>query len=151
MCVQRGLLDYDERVATYWPEFAAHGKGDATVAQLLSHQCGLIAPDVDTLQFADALDWKLMTTLLADTKPDWPIGSGHGYHALTFGWLAGELIRRTDGPSPGPFVADEIAGPLGVDLWIGVPEELEPQLSRVIDRPHSEDNPDPNVRAMLQM
>ena len=96
MCVQRGLLDYDEKVATYWPEFAAHGKGDATVAQLLSHQCGLIAPDAP-VTLAEALDWKTITAMLADTKPDWPIGTAHGYHAVTFGWLAGELIRRTDG------------------------------------------------------
>jgi CubicO group peptidase (beta-lactamase class C family) len=150
MCVQRGLLDYDEKVATYWPEFAAHGKGDATVAQLLSHQCGLIAPDVP-VTLADALDWKTITAMVADTKPDWPIGSGHGYHAVTFGWLAGELIRRTDGRSPGQFVADEIAGPLGVELWIGLPEEQESRVSPIIGRPLNEDNPDPAVRAILEM
>jgi CubicO group peptidase (beta-lactamase class C family) len=150
MCVQRGLIDYDERVATYWPEFAAHGKGDATVAQLLSHQCGLIAPDAN-VTMADALDWKTITAMLADTKPDWPIGSAHGYHAVTFGWLAGELIRRTDGRTPGKFVAEEIAGPLGVDLWIGLPEEMEARVSPIIGRPLNEDNPDPNVRAMIEM
>jgi CubicO group peptidase (beta-lactamase class C family) len=150
MCVQRGLLDYDEKVATYWPEFAAQGKGEATVAQLLSHQCGLIAPDVP-VTLADALDWKTITSLLADAKPDWPIGSGHGYHAVTFGYLAGELIRRTDGRSPGQFVADEIAGPLGAELWIGLPEEHEPRVSPIIGRPLNEDNPDPTIRAMLEM
>jgi len=150
MCVQRGLLDYDATVASYWPEFAAHGKGDATVAQLLSHQCGLIAPDAP-LTLADALDWKTITSMLADTKPDWPIGTAHGYHALTFGWLAGELIRRTDGRSPGQFVADEIAGPLGVDLWIGLPEEQEPRVSPIIGRPLNEDNPDPTIKAMLEL
>ncbi len=133
MCVERGLLDYDEKVATYWPEFAAHGKGDATVAQLLSHQCGLIGPDVP-VTLAEALDWKTITAMLADTKPDWPIGTAHGYHALTYGWLAGELIRRADGRSPGQFVADEIAGPLGVELWIGLPEEQEPRVSPIIGR-----------------
>ncbi|MEY2582919.1 MAG: hypothetical protein QOE09_2768 [Ilumatobacteraceae bacterium] len=150
MCVQRGLIDYDEKVATYWPEFAAHGKGDATVAQLLSHQCGLIAPDAP-VTLADALDWKTITMMLADTAPDWPIGTGHGYHALTFGWLAGELIRRTDGRSPGQFVADEIAGPLGVDLWIGLPEAMAPRVSPIIGRPLNEDNPDPTIKAMLEM
>ena len=150
MCVQRGLLDYDEKVATYWPEFAAHGKGGATVAQLMSHQCGLIAPDVP-VTLADVLDWKTITTMIADTKPDWPIGSGHGYHAVTFGYLAGELIRRTDGRSPGQFLADEIAGPLGVELWIGLPEEQEPRVSPIIGRPLNEDNPDPVIRAMLEM
>ena len=150
MCVQRGLLDYDEKVATYWPEFAAHGKGEATVAQLLSHQCGLIAPDVP-VTLADALDWKTMTAMVADTKPDWPIGTGHGYHAVTFGWLAGELIRRTDGRSPGQFVADEIAGPLGVDLWIGLPEEQEPRVAPIVGRPLGDENPDPAIKAMLEM
>jgi CubicO group peptidase (beta-lactamase class C family) len=150
MCVQRGLLDYDEKVATYWPEFAAHGKGGATVAQLLSHQCGLIAPDAP-VTLADALDWKTITAMVADTKPDWPIGSGHGYHAVTFGWLAGELIRRTDGRSPGQFVADEIAGPLGVELWIGLPEEQESRVSPILGRPLNEDNPDPAIKAILEM
>jgi CubicO group peptidase (beta-lactamase class C family) len=150
MCVQRGLIDYDEKVATYWPEFAAHGKGGATVAQLLSHQCGLIAPD-GPVTMADALDWKTITAMLADTKPDWPIGSGHGYHALTFGWLAGELIRRTDGRSPGQFLADEIAGPLGVELWIGLPEHLGSRVSPIVGRPMNEDNPDPAIKAMIEM
>jgi CubicO group peptidase (beta-lactamase class C family) len=150
MCVQRGLIDYHEKVATYWPEFAAHGKGGATVAQLLSHQCGLIAPD-GPVTMADALDWKTITAMLADTKPDWPIGTGHGYHALTFGWLAGELIRRTDGRSPGQFLADEIAGPLGVDLWIGLPEQLGSRVSPIVGRPMNEDNPDPTIKAMLEM
>jgi CubicO group peptidase (beta-lactamase class C family) len=150
MCVQRGLIDYHEKVATYWPEFAAHGKGDATVAQLLSHQCGLIAPDAP-VTLAEALDWKTITAMLADTKPDWPIGSGHGYHALTYGWLAGELIRRTDGRTPGQFVADEIAGPLGVDLWIGLPEELEPRVSPILGQPLDVVGADPAVRAMIEM
>ena len=149
MCVQRGLLDYDERVSTYWPEFAAHGKGEATVAQLMSHQCGLIAPDA-AVTLADTLDWKLMTELLADTKPDWPIGSGHGYHAVTFGWLAGELIRRTDGRTPGRFVAEEIAGPLDVDLWIGLPDDLEPRVSPVIGSLLGTDETPEYVRAMME-
>jgi len=150
MCVQRGLIDYDAPVATYWPEFAAQGKGEATVAQLLSHQCGLIAPDVP-VTLADALDWKTITAMIADARPDWPIGTGHGYHAVTFGWLAGELIRRTDGRSPGQFVADEIAGPLGVELWIGLPEEQEDRVSPILGRPLNEDNPDPAIKAMLDM
>ncbi|HZY07912.1 MAG TPA: serine hydrolase domain-containing protein [Ilumatobacteraceae bacterium] len=150
MCVQRGLIDYDAPVSTYWPEFAAHDKGEATVAQLLSHQCGLIAPD-GPVTLADALDWKTITAMLADTKPDWPIGTGHGYHAVTFGFLAGELIRRTDGRSPGQFVSDEIAGPLGVELWIGLPEEMEERVSPILGRPLNEDNPDPAIKAMLEM
>lgn len=131
MCAQRGLLDYGERVSTYWPEFAARGKGEVTVAQLLSHQVGLITVDTPTT-LAEALHWDTMVARLADTAPDWPVGTGHGYHALTFGWLAGELIRRVDGRTPGRFVAEEIATPLGLELWIGLPEALESRVSPLI-------------------
>ena len=144
----RGLLDYDEKVSTYWPEFAAHGKGEATVAQLISHQCGLTTVDGTTL--AEALDWTTITGRLADATPEWPIGTGHGYHALTYGWLAGELIRRIDpaGRGPGRFVAEEISGPLGLDLWIGLPEELEPRVAPMIGG-LSTTSDDPAVQAMI--
>lgn len=148
MCAQRGLIDYDEKVATYWPEFAAGGKDDATVAQLLSHQCGLIT--IDGLTLAEALDRDLVTERLAAGEPEWPIGSGHGYHALTFGWLAGELVRRVDGRTMGQFVADEISGPLGVDLWIGLPESEEPRVSPLIGGiGDSDEELDPEIKALM--
>ena len=149
MLVERGLVRYDDRVATHWPEFAEHGKGDATVAQLISHQCGLFSVD-GPLTMADALDWDTITARMAATKPDWPIGSGHGYHALTYGFLAGELIRRVDPKrrTPGRFVADEIVAPLGVELWIGLPESLEPRVSPIIDAPPPVD---PAVIALMAM
>jgi CubicO group peptidase (beta-lactamase class C family) len=147
MCVERGLLDYDERVATYWPEFAAAGKGEATVAQLLSHQLGLITVDGITLE--EALDWDTVTTRLAAEAPEWPIGSGHGYHALTYGWLAGELVRRVDGRSLGTFVADEIVKPLGVELWIGLPDSEEPRVSPLIQEPPPTDIP-PHIQAAIE-
>ncbi len=146
MCVERGLLDYDERVATYWPEFAAGGKGDTTVAQLLSHQLGLIS--VEGLTLEQALDWDTITTRLAAETPDWPIGSGHGYHALTYGWLAGELVRRVDGRSLGAFVAAEVAEPLGVDLWIGLPESEEQRVSPLAQGPPPTDV-DPALQAAM--
>jgi CubicO group peptidase (beta-lactamase class C family) len=149
MCAQRGLIDYHEKVATYWPEFAAHGKGDATVAQLLSHQCGLFSVD-GPITLEEALDWDTVTSRLADTAPGWPIGSGHGYHALTYGWLAGELIRRTDGRTPGEFVRDEISGPLGIDLWIGLPESEEHRVAPLVGRPLSTEASDPAIKAMLE-
>ena len=149
MCAQRGLIDYDEKVATYWPEFGAHGKGDATVAQLLSHQCGLFSVD-GPITLEEALDWDTVTSRLADTAPGWPIGSGHGYHALTYGWLAGELIRRTDGRTPGEFVRDEISGPLGIDLWIGLPESEEHRVAPLVGRPLSTEASDPAIKAMLE-
>ncbi len=147
MCVQRGLLDYGEKVAAYWPEFAANGKEDATVAQLLSHQCGLISVDQET-SLEEALDWKTITSRLAVGTPEWAIGTAHGYHALTYGWLAGELIRRTDGRSPGQFVAEEIAGPLGLDLWIGLPAEQEPRVSPILGELVARSD-DPAVQAMI--
>jgi CubicO group peptidase (beta-lactamase class C family) len=146
MCVDRGLLDYDAPVATYWPEFEAAGKGDATVAQLLSHQLGLIT--VDGLTLEQALDWDTITTALAAKEPEWPIGSGHGYHAVTYGWLAGELVRRVDGRSLGAFVADEIVKPLGVELWIGLPESEEPRVSPIIAAEQPTDL-DPAVQAAI--
>jgi CubicO group peptidase (beta-lactamase class C family) len=150
MCVERGLLSYDEEVSTYWPEFAAHGKGDATVAQLLSHQCGLFTVD-GPITMDEALDWPTVTARLADTAPDWPIGSGHGYHALTYGWLAGELVRRVTGQRLGAFVQEHIAGPLGVELFIGLPEELESRVAPLIGQPlNSADIEDPTLRAMME-
>ncbi len=153
MCVERGLLSYSERVSTYWPEFAAHGKGDATVAQLLSHQCGLYTVDGD-ISLADALDWNTITSRLAETAPRWSIGAQHGYHALTYGWLAGELVRRVDpqGRSLGAFVRDEIVDPVGAELWIGLPAEHEDRVSPMIGglNPGGGDDVDPAVKAMLE-
>jgi CubicO group peptidase (beta-lactamase class C family) len=148
MCVDRGLIDYGERVATYWPEFAAHDKDEATVAQLLSHQCGLYTVD-GSLTLEEALDWDTVTARLADSAPRWPIGTNHGYHALTYGWLAGELVRRVDPQhrSLGTFVREEIVEPLGVELWIGLPEEQEPRVSPLISAPPPTD---PAVKAMVE-
>lgn len=133
MCVDRGLLSYDAPVSKYWPEFAAHGKGDATVAQLLSHQVGLYTVD-GPITLREALDWSTVTARLADTTPRWPIGTAHGYHALTYGWLAGELVRRVDPRhrSLGTFVRQEISEPLGVELWVGLPDQLIPRVSPML-------------------
>lgn len=151
ICVDRGWLRYGDRVADHWPEFAAHGKGEATVAQLLSHQCGLFSVQGD-ITLAEALDWDTITARLADTRPEWPIGSTHGYHALTYGWLAGEVVRRVDPQhrNIGRFVQDEICAPLGLELWIGLPEELEPRVAPLIGRPISMESDDPALRAMLE-
>lgn len=151
ICVQRGLLEYGEKVSTYWPEFAAHGKGEATVAQLLSHQCGLFSVQGD-ISLAEALDWAIITSRLADTSPEWPIGSTHGYHALTYGWLAGELVRRVDPThrSIGTFVAEEIAGPLGAEFHIGLPEALEPRVAPIVGALITTESDDPVFTAMLE-
>ncbi len=128
MCVERGLLSYEEPVALFWPEFACAGKEHATVAQLLSHQVGLYTVE-GPVALDEALDWNYMVQRLAATAPAFPIGSTHGYHAMTFGWLAGELVRRVDGRNIGRFIAEEIANPLGVEIYVGLPEHLEPRVS----------------------
>jgi CubicO group peptidase (beta-lactamase class C family) len=152
MCVERGLLSYDEKVSTYWPEFAQHGKADATVAQLLSHQCGLYTVDGD-ITLAEALDWSTITARLAATAPRWDIGTKHGYHALTYGWLAGELVRRVDPShrSLGTFVQEEIVSKVGGELWIGLPESQESRVSPMIGGLNSvPEDMDPAVKAMME-
>ena len=134
MCVERGLLNYNEKVSAYWPEFAAHGKADATVAQLLSHRAGLYSVD-GPITLEEALDWDTVTARLADTAPKFEVDSTHGYHALTFGWLAGELVRRVSGRSIGEFVAQEIAGPLGVEMHIGLPSTHESRVAHLMAHP----------------
>lgn len=149
MCVDRGLIDYDAPVMRYWPEFGAAGKGEATVGQLLSHQCGLYTVD-GPITLDEALDWDTVTARLAATAPRWPIGTAHGYHAVTYGWLAGELVRRVDPRhrSLGTFVREEIVEPLGVELWIGLPEPHESRVSPLLTPPLPDD---PALAAMVAM
>ncbi len=130
MCVERGLLSYDEPVALFWPEFGAKGKEQITVAQMLSHQAGLYTID-GNVTLEEALDWNTITQRLADTAPLFPVGSTHGYHAITFGWLAGELVRRVDGRDIGRFIEEEIANPLGAEIYVGLPEQHEHRVSPV--------------------
>jgi CubicO group peptidase (beta-lactamase class C family) len=129
----RGLLDYDERVCTYWPEFAQNGKDSITVRQLLAHQAGLFAfdepPDRNVVADLDRL-----ANLLARQKPEWPPGSRQAYHAISLGFYQGELLRRIDPKhrSLGQYFQDEIATPLGLDLYIRLPEFVpNSQLARV--------------------
>jgi CubicO group peptidase (beta-lactamase class C family) len=115
-----GSLDPDAPVTRYWPEFGAAGKDRVTVRQVLSHQAGLPALR-QPLPAGSALDWPLMTSLLAAEEPWWQPGTGHGYHVNTFGFLGGELIRRISGMTVGEYLRREIAGPLGADVHIGLP------------------------------
>jgi CubicO group peptidase (beta-lactamase class C family) len=131
MLVSRGQLQLDAPVSTYWPEFAKSGKELVTVRQLLSHQAGLAALS-DPLPDGGLCDWDLVVDLLAKQEPLWEPGTRNGYHALTFGHLVGELVRRIDGRSIGTFFRDEVAGPLGLDFWIGLPEEIEPRVAPII-------------------
>ncbi|MET8567777.1 serine hydrolase domain-containing protein [Streptomyces sp. NPDC004783] len=122
---QRGELDLDAPVGGYWPEFKAHGKERVPVRHLLNHRAGL--PVLDRpLTPAEALDPLRAAEAVAAQAPVWEPGTDHGYHALTYGWLLDELVRRvTGGRSTGEWLADEVAGPLGLDLWIGLPAEEE--------------------------
>ncbi|MFN3232950.1 MAG: serine hydrolase domain-containing protein [Alphaproteobacteria bacterium] len=131
MLVDRGKLAYSDKVATHWPEFAANGKQDITVAQLLSHQggvCGLREPiTVDKYE-----DWDFMCAQLAAMEPFWTPGDGSGYHAVTYGFLAGELVRRIDGRTPGRFIAEEISTPLNADFHVGLPDSVDARIAPLI-------------------
>jgi CubicO group peptidase (beta-lactamase class C family) len=136
----RGWLDYEERVAAYWPEFAQQGKEKITVRQLLAHQAGLFAFDepVDREIIAD-LD--RLAVVLARQKPAWEPGTRQAYHALTLGFYEGELLRRVDPRhrSLGQFFQDEIATPLGEDVYIRLPEEIPNTRLATLARPGSID------------
>jgi CubicO group peptidase (beta-lactamase class C family) len=128
--IERGRIDLNDRVAKYWPEFAQHGKDTVRLRHIVSHGAGLpgvVAP----LGERDLADYERIEALLAAqplaTDPD----AFHCYHALTIGWLLGALIRRIDGRTLGRFFADEIAGPLGLNAWIGLPAGHEARVGRI--------------------
>ena len=131
MLAQRGELDLDAPVAKYWPEFAANGKADIPVRWLLSHQAGLITLD-QPVPLNEALAWHPIAAALAAQRPQWTPGTTHGYHGRTWGWLVGEVIRRVSDQTPGRFFADEIAAPLGLDFFIGLPAEQRDRVSRMV-------------------
>ncbi|MBF6328079.1 serine hydrolase domain-containing protein [Nocardia transvalensis] len=130
LLAQRGELDLDAPVVQYWPEFGAHGKDRIPVRWLLSHQAGL--PVVDgPLTFEQVCAWDPVIGALEAQKPLWEPGTEHVYHSVTFGFLVGELVRRISGKSLGTFFADEVAAPLGLSAWIGLPEEHERRVARL--------------------
>ncbi len=129
--VARGVIDLDAPVASYWPKFAANGKDVIPVRWLLDHQAGL--PVIRAPMTPGTLyDWEAVTRVLADESPFWTPGTRQGYHANTFGHLVGEVIRRVTGSDVGTFFRDEIAGPLGLDFHLGLPESEEPRVAPTI-------------------
>jgi len=120
--VEAGLLDIDLPVAHYWPEFGCNGKEAITTRLVLSHQAGLAAIDGD-LTLPQVLAWDPVVQAIAAQAPNWPPGSQHGYHARSFGWILGEVLRRITGQSPGHYLAQEIAQPLGLNYWVGLPAQ----------------------------
>ena len=127
--VDAGKLDYGQRVAEVWPEFGQAGKQDITVEQVMSHQEGL-SGFPDEMDPALWFDWDAICEKLAAMAPLWPPGSASGYHPITFGYLAGEIFRRVDGRTMGTALREDLAGPLDLDLWIGLPDA---QHGRVAD------------------
>lgn len=134
MLADRGELDFYAPVATYWPEFAAGGKERVQVRHLMSHTAGL-AGWTEPLEPEGLADWERCTSLLAAQEPWWEPGTASGYHAVTQGYLIGEVVRRITGVSIGTWFAGEVSGPLGADFFIGTPESEDPRISMVIPPP----------------
>jgi CubicO group peptidase (beta-lactamase class C family) len=127
----RGKLDLDAPVTELWPEFAQHGKERVTTRMMLDHSAGLPALR-DKVKDSGPYEWEYMTERLAAEAPFWEPGTRNGYHGFTFGWTVGEMVRRAAGQSLGTFFQDEIARPLGLDFWIGLPEAIEPRVAPMI-------------------
>lgn len=131
LLIERGQLDLHAPVTNYWPEFGTNGKEQATVAMMLNHSVGLPALRTQVKE-GGYYDWDYMVELLQAQEPFWEPGTRNGYHMISFGWTVGELVRRVSGKSLGTFFAEEFAGPLGLDFWIGLPEALESRVSHMI-------------------
>ncbi|WRZ92392.1 beta-lactamase family protein [Streptomyces sp. NBC_01007] len=130
LLAQRGHLDLDAPVGAYWPEYKAHGKEHTRVRHLLAHRAGV--PVLDRpLSPAEAADLDLAAAAVAAQTPVWQPGAEHGYHAQTYSWLTGELVRRVTGRTIGRWIADEMARPLDLDLWVGLPEAVAGRVGRV--------------------
>jgi CubicO group peptidase (beta-lactamase class C family) len=152
----RGWLDYDERVAAYWPEFAEAGKQNVTVRQLLGHEAGLPVVD-ERLDPRILEDFDRLAAAIAKQRPAWPPGKRHGYHGVSLGWYEGELLRRVDpqGRTLGRFFAEEIAAPLGLEVYFGAPDDFPRERLARIERvpawkalPKVRDLPRPMALAM---
>ena len=129
--VDRGQLDLDANVATYWPEFAARGKGGIKVRQLLAHTSGVSGWD-QPIMLEDLYDWEKSTARLAAQAPWWEPGTASGYHVTTYGHLIGEVIRRITGQRLGAFFAAQVAGPLGADFHIGLAPSEFPRVANLV-------------------
>lgn len=127
---QRGQVDLDAPVGTYWPEFKANGKERVLVRHLLAHRSGVAALDT-TLTPEEAADQVSGPRAVAEQRPQWEPGTDHGYHAQTYSLIVGELVRRVTGRTIGRWIAEEIARPLGLDFWFGLPEDEAHRIGRI--------------------
>jgi CubicO group peptidase (beta-lactamase class C family) len=131
MLADTGVIDLEAPVARYWPEFAQAGKQDIPVRWLLTHQAGLAALD-RPVPVEELLSWTPVITALEQQRPNWPPGTAHGYHSMTYGFLLGELIRRTTGQFPGDWIAGNVSGPLGAEVYLGLPARLRGAVAPVL-------------------
>ena len=132
LLAEQGRLDPDSPVSRYWPEFGVRGKQSVTVRQVLSHTAGLPVIDAD-LTLGEIIEGGSVVEALAAQSPEWQPGSRHGYHGLTYGWLIAEIVRRATGQTVGELFAAEIADPLGLNFFIGLPPEYEHRVAPLID------------------
>jgi CubicO group peptidase (beta-lactamase class C family) len=143
MLAERGQVDYDTPIAAYWPEFAHNGKESITVRHALTHTAGLPHMPTDPTP-AMLCDWAAMCDFLVAQAPLWTPGSRTGYHAWTFGWLVGEIVRRADGRPLAQFAQEELCQPLGIrDFYLGIPNEVETRVATLQHGPAPDDAPPP--------
>lgn len=151
IAAEQGKVEYDAPVATYWPEFAAAGKGAITVRQVLCHMAGLAPMPVGvTAETPEMMtDWEAMTTALAAMAPAWVPGTATGYHALTFGWLVGEIVHRADGRPFGQFVQEELCAPLGITgIYVGLPAQATGRAATLVNGSMPPDAAPPSVLSL---
>ena len=130
LAMEKGLLKYEEKVSTYWPEFASNGKEDITVGMLMSHQAGICSPE--TRNVDDYYNQNLMAKKLAGMTPIWEPGTASGYHSMTFGWLTSELILRLTGKSLGTFFREEVGDRHDIDFFIGLPASEDHRVAELV-------------------
>jgi CubicO group peptidase (beta-lactamase class C family) len=149
LVADRGGIDFDAPVARYWPEFAANGKADIKVSHLMSHSAGLSGWK-ERITKSDLYDWDKCVGLLAAQAPLWEPGTASGYHAITQGYLVGEVVRRVTGKTLGTVFREEIAGPLGADFWIGLPASEDDRVAELIPPPRGQQAGDDPNQSELQ-
>ncbi len=148
--IDDGDLDLNAPVSAYWPEFAANGKQDTTVAMMLNHSSGVPALRAPVKEHGFC-DWDYMVDRLSAEQPFWTPGTRNGYHMMTFGWTVGELVRRVSGESLGQYFRKNIAEPLGLDFWIGLPDSEFERMTRMLQwKPEKGVKPAPFTAALLK-
>ena len=138
LLADRGEIDLDAPVARYWPEFGQAGKQDITVAMVLGHRSGVIAPRT-RMHWSEVTDWERVCEALAESEPWWEPGTAQGYHMVAFGFVLGELVRRVTGRTLGQYLRTEIAESMGIDVHIGLPRAEHHRCAEMINKPHIRD------------